>query len=79
MGKNSVSLGPPKEIEHSSEIKVIFIFLDFLCSRFFSIFTLHSLTFFSFFSPIIIVHILTISFAFTNLLAKLSFSRKLHS
>ncbi len=58
-----------KEIEHSSENMVIFIFLDFLCSHCFSILTLYIVFFF--FSPFVFV------FVFANLLAMLSFSKKL--
>ncbi len=43
--------------------------------NFFSILTFHSLTFFSLLFFTFIVHIITISFTFTNLLAKLSFPR----
>jgi len=47
--KACVNSSFPQKIEQSSENNAIFIFLDFLCSHFFSILTLHSLTCLSFF------------------------------
>jgi len=55
----------PKEIEYFNEDKVTFyFFLIFVCLHSFSIPTMHILTF---------------SFAFANMLVKLSFSRKLYN
>jgi hypothetical protein len=62
----------PKDIEHFSGNKVIFIFLKDLCSHFF--FNFYFIQTNNFF--ILIVHILTISFAFVDLPVKLFFSKK---
>jgi hypothetical protein len=53
MGKGMCEfMSSPKQIEHSNENKVIFIFLDYFSIHIiFSILTLHSLAFFFFFSP----------------------------
>jgi hypothetical protein len=63
----------PSDIEYSNEDKVIFLFYVHIFCQ-----CLLCITFFSFFSTIN-THNLTFHFLITNLLAKLSFSRKLCS